>query len=177
MDEKTRLEILNDPVYEPNSPFFGPGTRSHAEEFAFCDPFDCRSTKDFLENYEYNYSGVEGYIENIEDPEKEYIDEMYAYFHKLYHGIESRPHHIFVVSALYRVVFDEIFPYQSKRYQGTKSSRFDDLNRVYISKGFYDRAITSVTLQSLEETQQDKEIDKVGGRISERTRRRLIRIL
>ena len=120
---------------------------------------------------------MEFYIEDTEDPKKKHIDEMYAHFHKLYHGIESWPYHIFLVSALYRVVFDEIFPYQSKRYQVARSSRFDVVNRVYISKGPYDRAITSVTLQSLEKTQQDKEIDKVGGRISERTRRRLIRIL
>jgi hypothetical protein len=105
MDERTRLEILNDPVYGPNSPFFWPGTRSHAEEFAFCDPFDCRSTKDFLENYENDYSGVVFYIEDTEDPEEEFIDELYAHFDKLYDGIESWPYHTFFVSALYRVVF------------------------------------------------------------------------
>jgi hypothetical protein len=136
MDEKMRLEILNDPVYGPNSPFFWPGTKSHAEEFVFYDQsVDCRSTQDFLENYEHDYSGVQFYIEDIEYPEKKYINEMYAHFHKLYNGIESWPYHIFLVSALYRIVFDEVFPYQSKRYQVTKSSSFDDLNQLYISKG------------------------------------------
>ena len=173
MDEKTRLEILNDPVYGPNSPFFWPGTVWHAENFVFYGrPVYYTSTKDFLENYKYNYSGVEGYIENIEDPEieypeKEYIEKLYAHFHKLYDGIESWPYHIFVVSALYRMIFHEIFPYQSKLYQVPRSFYFDDLNRAYLSKGLYDRAVSAVTLQSLEETQQDKEIDKVGGRISE----------
>ena len=178
MDEKTRLEILNDPVYGPNSPFFLPGTVWHAKEFALHDwLFDCRSTKDFLEDYEYNYSGVEFYIENTEYPEKEYVDQLYAHFHKLYHGIKSRPYHIFLVSALYRIVFDEIFPYQSKLYEVTKSSNFDDLNRLYISEGLYDEAINDEFLQSLEKTQRDKEIDKVGGRISEGTWYHLTRIL
>ena len=174
MDEKTRLEILNDPVYGPNSPFFWPGIVWQAETFVFYDrSADCRSTQDFLEKYKDNYSGVEGYIENIEDPEEdpeeEYIAKLYAHFHKLYDGIESWPYHTFVVSALYRMIFQEVFPYQFKLYQVTRSFYFDDLNRVYISKGLYDKAISYVSLQSLEETQQDKEIDKVGGRISERT--------
>jgi hypothetical protein len=125
---------------------------------------------------------VEGYIENIEDPEieypeKEYIEKLYAHFHKLYHGIESWPYHIFVVSALYRMIFHEVFPYQSKLYEVPRSFYFDDLNRAYLSKGLYDRAVSAVTLQSLEETQQDKEIDKVGGRISEGTWYHLTRIL
>ena len=75
------------------------------------------------------------------------------------------------------MIFHETFPYQSKLYQVPRSFYFDDLNRVYISKGLYDRAISSVSLQSLEETQQDKEIDKVGGRISEGTWYHLTRIL
>jgi hypothetical protein len=153
MDEKTRLEILNDPVYGPNSPFFWPGTVWHAENFVFYGrPVYYRSTKDFLENYEYNYSGVEGYIENIEDPEEEYIEKLYEHFDKLYDGIESWPYQTFVVSALYRMISHETFPYQSKLYEVTRSIDFDDLNRAYLSKGLYDRAITAVTLQSLEET-------------------------
>ena len=178
MDKKTRLEILNDPVYGPNSPFFWPGTVWHAKEFAlYVWLFDCRSTENFLENYEDNYSGVEFYIENTEYPEKEYVDQLYAHFHKLYDGIESWPYHTFLVSAFYRVVFHEIFPYQSKRYGLAKSSSFDDLNLVYISKGLYDKAIRFEFLQSAEKSQQDKEIDKVGGRISERTWYHLTRIL
>ena len=170
MDEKIRLEILNDPVYGPNSPFFWPGTISHAEEFVFYDQsVDCRSTQDFLENYRDDYSNVEYYIENTEYPDEESIDEMHAHFDKLYHGIESWPYHTFFVSAFYRIVFHEIFPYQSKWYQVTKSWRFDDLNLLYISEGLYDEAISREFYQSLEKTQQDKEIDKVGGRISERT--------
>ena len=178
MDERTRLEILNDPVYGPNSPFFWPGIVWQAKTFAFYDrSADCRSTKDFLEKYKDNYSGVEGYIDNTEDPEKEHIEKLYAHFHKLYDRIESWPYHTFFVSALYRMIFHETFPYQSKLYQVTRSFYFDDLNRVYISEGLYDRAISSVSLQSLEETQQDKEIDKVGGRISEDTWYHLTRIL
>ena len=46
--------------------------------------------------------------------------------------------------------FHEISPSQSKLYEVTKSSRFDYLNRAYLSKGLYDRAITSVTWQSVE---------------------------
>jgi hypothetical protein len=178
MDEKTRLEILNNPVYGPNSPFFWPGTVWHAENFVFYGrPVYYRSTKDFLEDHEYNYSGVEGYIDNTEDPEGEHIEKLYAHFHKLYDGIESWPYHTFVVSALYRMIFHETFPYQSNLYEVTRSFYFDDLNRLYIREGLYDRAISSVSLQSLEETQQDKEIDKVGGRISERTWYHLTRIL
>jgi hypothetical protein len=71
------------------------------------------------------------------------------------------------------MLFHEIFPYQSKLYEVTKSISFDDINRLYISQGLYDRAIS----QSLEKTQQDKEIDKVGGRISEMTWYHLTRIL
>ena len=177
MDEKTRLEILTDPVYGPNSPFFWPGTKSHAKEFVFYDQsVDCRSTQDFLENYEDDYSGVEFYMEDTEYPEEEYIEKMYAHFHKLYDGIESWPYHTFFVSAFYRIVLDEIFPYQSKWYDVAKSSRFDDLNLLYISKGLYDVAINHEFLQSAEETQQDKEIDKVGGRISGTTWYHVIRI-
>ena len=106
-----------------------------------------------------------------------YIDEMYAHFHKLYHGIESWPYHAFFVSALYRVVFHQIFPYQSKRYELAKRSEFHFLDKFYISKGFYDEAICKMFLQSLEEIQQNKEIDKVGGRISSSTWSQLIRIL
>jgi hypothetical protein len=167
MDEKIRLEILNDPVYGPNSPFFWPGTISHAEDFVFYDQsVDCRSTQDFLENYRDDYSNVEYYIENTEYPDEESIDEMHAHFDKLYHGIESWPYHTFFVSAFYRIVFHEIFPYQSKLSSLAKSSSFDDLNLLYISEGLYDEAINHEFLQSAEETQQDKEIDKVGGRIS-----------
>ena len=170
MDEKIRLEILNDPVYGPNSPLFWPGTKSHAEEFVFYDQsVDCRSTQDFLENYNYDYSGAEVYMENTEYPEEEYIEKLYAHFHKLYDGIESWPYHTFFVSAFYRTVLDEIFPYQSKLYGLAKSSSFDDLNRLYISEGLYDKAICFEFSQSVEKIQQDKEVDKVGGRISEST--------
>ena len=102
---------------------------------------------------------------------------MYAHFHKLYHGIESWPYHTFFVFALYRVVFDEIFLYQSKRYQLAKTSEFDYLETFYISKGLYDEVIRGEFLQSLEEIQQDKEIDKVGGKISDSIWYHLIRIL
>ena len=105
MDEKTRVEILNDPIYGPNSPFFWPGTARDAENFVFYDrSANCNSTKDFLKNYEGNYSGVETYIDNTDDPVAEYIDEMYAHFHKLYDGIESWPYHTFFVSALYHSI-------------------------------------------------------------------------
>jgi hypothetical protein len=178
MDEKPRLEILNDPVYGPNSLFFWPGTVSHAEEFALDDSLvNCRSTENFLEYYKYDYSDVEVYMENTDYPEEEYVDQLYAHFHKLYDGIDSWPYHAFFVSAFYRIVSDEIFPYQSKRYGLAKSSSFDYLNRAYLSKGLYDKAIKCEFYQSLEETQQDKEIDKVRGRISERTWYHLTRIL
>ena len=114
MNDKTRVEILNDSLYGPDSPFFWPGTVSQAEDFVFYDrSIHCRSTKDFLENYDYSYSGVQAYIENTEDPEEEYIDELYQHFHKLYDRIEPWPSHTFFVSALYRVVFHQISPYQS----------------------------------------------------------------
>ena len=178
MDEKTRLEILNDPVYGPNSPFFWPGTVWHAEILAFYErPFNYRSIKDFLKKYKDDYSGVKNYIENIEDPEEEYVDKLYAHFDKLYDGIESWPSQAFVVSALYRMIFHEIFPYQSKRYDVPKGTNFDYLEKVYLREGLYDEAINFDFLQSAEKTQQDKEIDKVGGRISETTWYHLTRIL
>ena len=178
INEKTRVEILNDPVYGPDSPFFWPGALWHATEFvSLYILLDCDSTKDFLESFKDHYSGVEGYIENTDDPEEEFLDEMYAHFHKLYHGIESWPYHTFFASAFYRVVFHEIFPYQSKWYELVKSIEFNSLEKFYISKGLYDEAICKMFLQSLEEIQQDKEIDKVGGRISYSTWYDLIRIL
>ena len=175
MNEKTRAKLLNDPLYGPGSPFFWPGTVLHAEDFAWST--DYNSTKDFLENSRDDYSGVEGYIENTEDPEEEYIDQLYAHFHKLYDGVESWPYHTFVASGFYRVVFHEVFPYQSKWYEITKRSEFDDIERFCISKGLYDEAISSLSFQSLEETQQDKETDKVGGRISYSTWRHFIRVV
>jgi hypothetical protein len=178
MDEKMRLEILTDPVYGPNSPFFWPGTVWHAEEFALDDSLvNCRSTENFLEFYNYDHSGAKVYMENTEYPEEEYVDQLYAHFDKLYDGIESWPYHTFFVSALYRVVFHEVFPYQSKRYGLAKSSSFDYLNPAYLSKGLYDEAIKCEFSQSVEKTQQDKEIDKVGGRISGTTWYHVIRIL
>jgi hypothetical protein len=153
MNEKTRLEILNDRVYGPKSPFFWPGTKSHAKEFVFYDQsVDCRSTQDFLENYKDDYSGVQFYIEDTKDPEEECIDEMYAHFHKLYDGIESWPYHTFFVSAFYRMIFHETFPYQSKRYGLAKRANFNYLEKVYLSKGLYDEAISKLFFQSVEKT-------------------------
>ena len=114
MDEKTRVEILNDPVYGPDSPFFWPGTVSQAEDFVLYDlPANCKSTKDFLEKYKYNYARAEYDIKNTEDLDEEYINKMYAHFHKVFDKIESWPSHTFFVSAFYRIVFHQIFPYQS----------------------------------------------------------------
>ena len=51
---------------------------------------------------------------------------------------------------------------------------------MYLSKGVSDeddKAISDLFLQSLEKTQQDKAIDKVGGRISDSTWRQFMRIL
>ena len=178
MNAKTRVKILTDPVYGPHSLFFWPGTVLHAQKFIFYDrSIDCRSTKDFLENYDYSYSGVQAYIENTKNPKQEYIDELYQHFHKLYDKIQCWPSHTFFVSALYRVVFDEIFPYQSKWYELIKDLR---LNEVYLSKGLSDenyKAINDGFLLSVEEILQDKEIDKVGRRISNSTWRQFSRIL
>ena len=175
MNDKIRTQFWNDPLYGPNGPFFWPGTQSEAYEFAHS--CNCISTEDFLEEYEDPYSGVECYIANTEHPSEEFVDEMYAHFYKVYDGIQSWPAHTFFVSALYRTVFSDIFPYQSKRYDVTKCNRADDLEPAYLSKGLYDEAIRDQFLQSLEKTQQEKEIDKVGGRISYRTWSLLIRSL
>ena len=177
------MQFWNHPLYGPNGPFFWPGTQSDAEEFAYS--CDCISTEDFLEEYKDAYSGVECYIANtehpgegfIDDPSEEFIDEMYAHFYKVYDGIQSWPAHTFFVSAFYRTVFSDIFPYQSKRYDVTKCNRADHLEAAYFSKGLYDEAIRDQFLQSLERIQQEKEIDKVGGRISYRTWSLLIRSL
>jgi hypothetical protein len=110
MDEKSRLAILNDPVYGPNSQFFWPGTVWHAKNFVFYDQsVNYRSTKEFLEKYRDNYSGVEGYIENIEDPEEECIEKLYAHFDKLYHGIESWPYNIFLSQPCTECFFMRFF--------------------------------------------------------------------
>ena len=178
MNEKTRAQFFNDPIYGPNGPFFWPGKTSDAREFiSYNQPIDRRSTECFLEDYEEDFSGVEFYIEQTENPVEEFIDEMYAHFHKLYHGIESWPYHTFFVSAFYRTVFNDIFPYQSKRYDLTKSRSFDFLDQFYLREGLYDEAISAEFLQSLEEIQQDKETEKIGGRISEMTWYKLIRTL
>lgn len=178
MNEKTKAQLFNDPVYGPNSPFFWPGTTSHAEEFvSYNQSIDRRSTECFLEDYEEDFSGAEFYIEQTENPDEEYIDEMSAHFHKLYDGIESWPYHTFFVSAFYRSVFHDIFPYQSKRYDVTKSSSFDVLDQIYLRKGLYDEAIRYVFSQSLEKIHQDKETEKIGGRISETTWYSLVRTL
>ncbi len=178
MNEKTRRQFLDDPVYGPKAPFFWPATKSDAINFAFYDrSTDCTSTKDFLENYEHDYSGAAHYIEETEYPKEKYVDELHADFQKLYHGIESWPYHTFFVSAVYRILFHDISPYQSKLYDVRRSSRSDLLDEKYLSKGLYDEAIKSEFFQSLEEIQQDKETDKVGGRISEDTWSNLIMIL
>jgi hypothetical protein len=127
MNKKGRVnnlkKILNPPIYGPNSPFFWPGIRWHAREFAICAWLnDSRSTKDCLKEYEDACSGVEGYIENNENRDEEYIEKLYVHFHKLYDSVESWPYLTFFVSPLYKIIFDEIFPYQSNQYDVTKSS-------------------------------------------------------
>ena len=178
MNEKTRAQFFNDPIYGPNGPFFWPGTTSDAREFVMDNqPIDRRSTACFLEDYQEDFSGVECYIANTEHPGEKFIDKMRADFHKLYHGIESWPYHTFFVSAFYRIVFHDIFPYQSKRYEAIRNRSIDLPDDISLRERLYDEAIRAEFLQSLEKIQQDKEIDKVGGRISETTWDHLVTIL
>ena len=152
------FQLLIDPVYGPNSKYFWPGRYSNASSYVLSpvriSPYV--SGKQFLEIYAESFSGVEAYIESTEYLDESYCEELYDHFYYLYKDVESWDRSTLFVSAVYRDLFHEMFPYQSKLLELKTKLSYKSIYEPYLKEGRYDEAIRAAHSRTFKETDKIK---------------------
>ena len=152
------FELLTDPVYGPNSKYFWPGRYSDARSYIFTSlrisPYV--SGEEFLEIYAESASGVEAYIESTDYLEESYCDTLYDHFYNLYKDVESWDRSTLFVSAVYRGLFHEMFPYQSELLELRTNLSYKSIYEPYLKEGRYDEAIRAAYGKTFKEADKKK---------------------
>ena len=158
-EDQGSFQLLIDPVYGPDSKYFWPGRYTHASSYV-TDPSRSPiyvSGEEFLEEYADEYSGVLDYCELTEYPERSYSETLYEKFDSLYNHVESWDSTTLFVSAVYRGLFHEMFPYQS---QLCEVKNYEFISETDLKKGLHDEAIFAAFGKRV------KESDKVKRNLS-----------
>ena len=167
------FQLLIDPVYGPNSKYFWPGSYSDASSYVLTpvriSPYV--SGKQFLEIYAEDFSGVEAYLESTEYLDESYCEELYDRFYNLYKDVESWDRSTLFVSAVYRDLFHEMFPYQSQICELKTRLNYESLSETYLKKGLYDEALLAANGRPVKET------DKIKRGLSSATCSRLMSLI
>ena len=168
------FQLLIDPVYGPQSKFFWPGGYMEAEYYVRTPTHSpvYVSGEEFLEMYLESFSGVLSYLESTDYPDESYSDTLYHHFYKLYNHVESWERTTLFVSAVYRGLFHEMFPYESKLLQLRTRLGYESTVEPYLKQGKpEEEAIIAAYSESF------KKIDKGEKKLSLGTCRRLIGLI
>ena len=158
MFDQGSFQLLIDPVYGPNSKFFWPGRYAHARNYV-TDPTRLPayvSGEEFLEMYAARFSGVLDYRESTDYPDKSYCDTLYDKFYSLYNDVESWDRSTLFVSAVYRDLFHEMFPYESQLWEIRTCLDYEYILETYLKKGLYDEAILAAYGSPVKESNKTK---------------------
>ena len=137
------FELLIDPVYGPNSKFFWPGSFADASDYVL-SPVRISSYvsgEEFLEMYVESFSGVLDYRQSSDYPDESYCDTLYDHFYNLYSHVESWDTSTLFVSAVYRDLFHEMFPYQSQLLELRTRLDYESILRPFLEEGRDDEAM------------------------------------
>ncbi|KAI9703992.1 MAG: hypothetical protein M1812_008330, partial [Candelaria pacifica] len=137
------FELLNDPVYGPNSKYFWPGSHMHASSYV-ASPVRISSYvsgEEFLETYAESFSGVANYLESTDYPDESYCDILYDHFHTLYNDVESWDALTLFVSAVYRDLFDKTRPYESRLLELRTRLDYESILKPFLKEGRNNEAI------------------------------------
>jgi hypothetical protein len=136
-DDQGSFQLLIDPVYGPNSKYFWPGSWTDAESYVVSpvriSPYV--SGKEFLEIYAESFSGVLSYLESTDYPDESYCDTLYNHFYNLYKDVESWERTTLFVSAVYRDLFHEMFPYESQIWELRTDLYYESIIEPYLKEG------------------------------------------
>lgn len=168
------FELLIDPVYGPNSKFFWPGSCADARDYVL-SPVRISSYvlgNKFLEIYAKNFSGVFDYLESTDYPDESYCDTLYDLFYNLYNDVESWEAPTFFVSAVYRGLFDEMRPYQSRLLELRTQLGYESTVEPYLKEGKSEEEAILAAYGT-----PFKEADKGERNLSLATCRRLISLI
>ena len=172
-EDQGSFQLLMDPVYGPNSKYFWPGQYVDAQNYV-TDPTDFPayvSGEEFLEMYAARFSGVLDYRELTDYPEESYCDTLYDKFYSLYNKVESWDRSTLFVSAIYRDLLHEMFPYQSQLWELRTCLNYEYILETYLKKGLYDEATLAAYGRPV------KSSDKVKRKLSSETWFHLMNII
>ena len=96
------------------------------------------------------------YIESTEYLDESYCEELYDHFYYLYKDVESWDRSTLFVSAVYRDLFHEMFPYQSKLLELKTKLSYKSIYEPYLKEGRYDEAIRAAHSRTFKETDKIK---------------------
>ena len=164
-DDQEPFQLLIDPVYGPHSKFFWPGSYLNAEDYVSVPthPPAYVSGEEFLDMYVDTFSGASDYRESTDYPDRSYCEDLWAHFYNLYDDVESWDSSTLFVSAVYRGLFHEMFPYQSQLYELRTRLDYESISETYLKRGLYDEAILAAYGRPV------KEADKIKRKLSSRT--------
>jgi hypothetical protein len=154
------IDPVYDPVYGPTSTHFWPGSWIHAENYVLSPTHspDYVSGEEFLETYEDRFSGVSDYIESTDYPKRSYSDTLYHHFHRLYGHLESWDASTLFVSAVYRGLFHEMRPYESRLLELRTRLNYEAIWENYLKKGRKDEALATYAPFVKEEGKRERNL-------------------
>ena len=158
MFDQESFQLLMDPVYGPNSKYFWPGQYVDAQDYV-TDPTRLPayvSGEEFLEMYAARFSGVSDYLESTDYPEESYCDTLYDKFYSLYNDVASWKTSTLFVSAVYRDLFHEMFPYQSQLCELRTRLNYESTIEPYLKKGLFDEAILAAYGRPVKDSDKEK---------------------
>ena len=121
------------------------------------------SGEEFLEMYLESFSGVLSYLESTDYPDESYSDTLYHHFYKLYNDVESWERTTLFVSAVYRGLFHEMFPYESKLLQLKAGLGYESTVEPYLKQGrSEEEAITAAYGKSLKKIEKGEKKLSLG---------------
>ena len=158
MEDQGPFQLLIDPVYGPDSKYFWPGRYIHADNYVSAPTRlpAYVSGEEFLEMYAERFSGVLDYRESTDDLDESYCDTLYDKFYSLYSHVESWDQSTLFVSAVYRGLFHEMFPYESQLCELRTDLDYEYILETYLKKGLYDEAILAAYGSPVKESDKTK---------------------
>jgi hypothetical protein len=158
------FHLLIDPVYGPNSQYFWPGSYLDAGHYIMAPTRGpvYVSGDAFLEEYAEELSGVLAYRDSTDYPEESYCDALYEKFYSLYNHVEAWDSSTLYVSAVYRGLFHEMFPYQSQLCELRTRLDYESRTKPLLRRNLYDEAFFAAYGRPVKET------DKIKRKLSSR---------